>query len=108
MGGYCREKQSGQIYVDSRKVGSNVEKTVACDSSTKWVSQEHYSNQLNSIEATEVRPSEKVEVNCPSVELAKLVAAGKKFGWLKMLKKLPFKNLERDRVYMRFFVVICH
>ena len=43
-----------------RKVGSNVEKTVQYDSSTKWVSQEHGSKKVNDIDATQVKDGDRV------------------------------------------------
>jgi hypothetical protein len=38
----------------------NVEKTVAYDSSTKWVSQEHGSKTVNDIDATQVKDGDRV------------------------------------------------
>jgi hypothetical protein len=43
-----------------RKVGSAVEKTVAYDSSTKWVSQEHHSQKVNDIDASQVKDNDRV------------------------------------------------
>lgn len=45
-----------------RKVGSNpaVEKTVAYDSSTKWVSQVHGSKTVNDIDASQVKDGDRV------------------------------------------------
>ena len=43
-----------------RKVGSSVEKTVAYDSSTKWVSQEHGSKTVNDIDAGQVKDNDRV------------------------------------------------
>jgi esterase/lipase superfamily enzyme len=43
-----------------RKVGSNVEKAVAYDSSTKWVSQEHGSKTVNDIDASQVKDNDRV------------------------------------------------
>ena len=43
-----------------RKVGSSVEKTVAYDSSTKWVSQEHGSKTVNDIDASQVKDNDRV------------------------------------------------
>jgi hypothetical protein len=43
-----------------RKIGSNVEKTVAYDSSTKWVSQEHNSKEVNAIDASQVKDNDRV------------------------------------------------
>ncbi len=43
-----------------RKIGSNVEKTVAYDSSTKWVSQEHNSKEVNPIDASQVKDNDRV------------------------------------------------
>jgi len=43
-----------------RKVGSNVEKTVQYDSSTRWVSQYHGSNKVNEIDATKVSEQDRV------------------------------------------------
>ena len=43
-----------------RKVGSSVEMTVAYDSSTKWVSQEHGSKTINDIDASQVKEGDLV------------------------------------------------
>jgi hypothetical protein len=43
-----------------RKVGSALEKTVAYDSSTKWVSQEHGSKKVNDIDASQVKDNDRV------------------------------------------------
>jgi hypothetical protein len=43
-----------------RKVGSALEKTVAYDSSTKWVSQEHGSKKVNDIDASQVKDDDRV------------------------------------------------
>jgi hypothetical protein len=43
-----------------RKVGSAVEKTVAYDSSTKWVSQEHGSKTVNDIDASQAKDNDRV------------------------------------------------
>ena len=43
-----------------RKVGSSVEKTVEYDSSTKWVSQEHGSKNVNDIDASQVKDNDRV------------------------------------------------
>ena len=43
-----------------RKVGSSVEKTVAYDSSTRWVSQEHGSKKANDIDASQVKDNDRV------------------------------------------------
>jgi hypothetical protein len=43
-----------------RKVGSSVEMTVAYDSSTKWVSQEHASKTVNDIDASQVKEGDRV------------------------------------------------
>ena len=43
-----------------RQVGSDVEKTVAYDSSTKWVSQAHGSKQVNNIDASQVKDGDRV------------------------------------------------
>jgi hypothetical protein len=43
-----------------RQVGSTVEKTVAYDSSTKWVSQAHGSKQVNDIDASQVKDGDRV------------------------------------------------
>jgi hypothetical protein len=45
-----------------RKVGSNVERTVHYDSSTRWVSQEHGSKKVNDIDATQVKDGDRVIV----------------------------------------------
>ena len=43
-----------------RRVGSALEKTVAYDSSTKWVSQEHGSKTVNDIDASQVKDNDRV------------------------------------------------
>ena len=43
-----------------RKVGSPIEKTVAYDSSTRWVSQEHGSEKVNNIDASQVKDGDRV------------------------------------------------
>ena len=43
-----------------RKVGSSEEKTVQYDSSTRWVSQEHGSNKVNDIDASQVKDGDRV------------------------------------------------
>ena len=43
-----------------RKVGSALEKTVAYDSSTKWVSQEHGSKTVNDVDASQVKDNDRV------------------------------------------------
>jgi hypothetical protein len=43
-----------------RKVGSAIEKTVASDSSTKWVSQAHGSKEVNDIDASQVKDGDRV------------------------------------------------
>lgn len=43
-----------------RKVGSNVEKTIAYDSSTKWQSQEHGSKKVTPIDASQVKDHDRV------------------------------------------------
>lgn len=43
-----------------RKVGASVEKTVAYDGSTQWVSQEHGSKKVNPIEAGDVKDEDRV------------------------------------------------
>jgi hypothetical protein len=43
-----------------RKVGSSVEKTVAFDSSTQWVSQEHGSKKVTPIDAGQVKDNDRV------------------------------------------------
>jgi hypothetical protein len=43
-----------------RKVGSPIEKTVAFDSSTRWVSQEHGSKKVNIIDASQVKDGDRV------------------------------------------------
>lgn len=43
-----------------RKVGSSQERTVAYDSSTKWVSQEHGSKTVNDIDASQVKDGDRV------------------------------------------------
>jgi hypothetical protein len=43
-----------------RRVGSALEKTVAYDSSTQWVSQEHGSKKVNDIDASQVKDNDRV------------------------------------------------
>ena len=43
-----------------RKVGSSEEKTVAYDSSTRWVSQKHGSKKVNDIDASQVKDGDRV------------------------------------------------
>jgi hypothetical protein len=43
-----------------RKVGAVLEKTVAYDSSTKWVSQEHGSKTVNDIDSSQVKDNDRV------------------------------------------------
>jgi len=43
-----------------RKVGSSEEKTVAYDSSTRWVSQKHGSKKANDIDASQVKDGDRV------------------------------------------------
>jgi esterase/lipase superfamily enzyme len=43
-----------------RKVGSNFERTVQYDSSTRWVSQEHGSKKVNDIDASQVKDGDRV------------------------------------------------
>ena len=43
-----------------RQVGASTEKTVAYDSSTKWVSQAHGSKQVNEIDASQVKDGDRV------------------------------------------------
>jgi hypothetical protein len=43
-----------------RRVGSALEKTVAYDSSTRWVSQEHGSKKVNDIDASQVKDNDRV------------------------------------------------
>ena len=43
-----------------RRVGSAIEKTVAYDSSTQWVSQEHGSKKVNNIDASQVKDNDRV------------------------------------------------
>jgi hypothetical protein len=45
-----------------RKSGSNLERTVHYDSSTKWVSQEHGSKTVNDIDASQVKDGDRVIV----------------------------------------------
>jgi len=45
-----------------RKVGSDVVRIVHYDSSTRWVSQEHGSNKVNDIDATQVKDGDRVIV----------------------------------------------
>jgi|SRR6266851_3486375 esterase/lipase superfamily enzyme len=43
-----------------RRVGSALERIVAYDSSTKWVSQEHGSKEVNDIDASQVKDNDRV------------------------------------------------
>ncbi len=43
-----------------RKVGSTLEKSVAYDSSTKWVSQFHGDKKVNDIDASQVKDNDRV------------------------------------------------
>ena len=43
-----------------RKVGSSEERTVAYDSSTRWVSQKHGSKTVNDIDASQVKDGDRV------------------------------------------------
>jgi hypothetical protein len=43
-----------------RRVGSALEKTVSYDNSTKWVSQEHGSKEVNDIDASQVKDNDRV------------------------------------------------
>jgi hypothetical protein len=43
-----------------RKVGTTEEKTVAYDSSTRWVSQKHGSKKANDIDASQVKDGDRV------------------------------------------------
>jgi hypothetical protein len=43
-----------------RKVGSNAEKTVQYDSSTRWVSQAHGSKKVNDIDASQIKDGDRV------------------------------------------------
>jgi biopolymer transport protein ExbD len=43
-----------------RKVGSNAEKTIQYDSSTKWVSQYHADKKINDIDASQVKDGDRV------------------------------------------------
>ena len=45
-----------------RKVGSQDEKTVKYDSSTRWVSQEHGSKKVNDIDVTQVKDGDRIIV----------------------------------------------
>jgi len=45
-----------------RKSGSNFERTVHYDNSTRWVSQEHGSKQVNDIDASQVKDGDRVIV----------------------------------------------
>jgi hypothetical protein len=45
-----------------RKKGSNEEKTVRYDSSTRWTSQEHGSDKVNEIDASQVKDNDRVIV----------------------------------------------
>lgn len=43
-----------------RKVGTNSEKTIQYDSSTKWVSQYHADKKINDIDASQVKEEDRV------------------------------------------------
>ena len=50
--------EKSQLTVRAR--GSNTEKTIQYDSSTKWTSQEHGSKQVNQIDAGQVKDDDRV------------------------------------------------
>ena len=50
--------EKSQLTVRAR--GSNTERTVQYDSSTKWTSQEHGSKQVNQIDAAQVKDDDRV------------------------------------------------
>lgn len=43
-----------------RNLGSNIEKTVHYDGATRWVSQEHGSNQVHDIDPTQIKENDRV------------------------------------------------
>jgi len=45
-----------------RQVGTNVEETIHYDGATRWVSQEHGSKKVNTIDATQVKDNDRVIV----------------------------------------------
>jgi hypothetical protein len=49
-----------QSILTVRKVGSNAEKTIKYDSSTKWVSQYHADKKINDIDASQVKDGDRV------------------------------------------------
>src|SRR5712692_1429795 len=51
-------KDNSTLTVRSRD--TNVEKTVRCDSSTQWTSQEHHSKKVNNIDASQVKDDDRV------------------------------------------------
>ncbi|HEX3353118.1 MAG TPA: hypothetical protein VHS34_09875 [Terriglobales bacterium] len=58
--GHVIRSSKDQSTLTVRKVGTQDEKTVAYDSSTRWVSQEHGSKKVNDIDATQVKDGDRV------------------------------------------------
>ena len=50
----------GKSTITVRKAGSDIEKTVAYDVNTEWVSQEHGAKKLNKIDASQVKEGDRV------------------------------------------------
>jgi Ni/Co efflux regulator RcnB len=58
--GHVIRSSKDQSTLTVRKVGSQDEKTVMYDSSTRWVSQEHGSKKVNDIDVTQVKDGDRV------------------------------------------------
>ena len=58
--GVVIRSSSDKSTLSVRKVGSSAQMTVAYDSSTKWVSQEHGSKKVNDIDASQVKDNDRV------------------------------------------------
>jgi hypothetical protein len=58
--GHVIRSSKDQSTLTVRKVGSSQEKIVHYDSSTRWVSQEHGSEKVNDIDASQVKDGDRV------------------------------------------------
>lgn len=58
--GFVTLRSEAKSTLTVRQSGSRLEKTVAYDSSTKWVSQEHGSKKINNIDASQVKDGDRV------------------------------------------------
>jgi hypothetical protein len=58
--GHVIRNSKDQSTLTVRKVGSSQEKIVHYDSSTRWVSQEHGSEKVNDIDASQVKDGDRV------------------------------------------------